>query len=43
MESRRRIPVKGRNGKDKWKDKMRWDLRRRGGEQKAEAQSGAME
>ncbi len=29
--------LKGRNGKDKWKDKMRWDLRRRTGEQKAEA------
>lgn len=43
MESRRRISVKGRNGKDKWKDKMRWDLRGRAGEQKAEAPSGTTE
>lgn len=43
MESRWRISVKGRNGKDKWKDKMRLDLCSRGGEQKAEAQSVMME
>lgn len=43
MESRRRVSVEGSNGKDKWKEKMRRGLRRRGGEQRAEAQSGTME
>lgn len=32
--------LKESNGKDKWKDKMRWDLQRRGGEQKAKAETG---
>lgn len=43
MEGRWRISVKGRNGKDKWKDKMRLDSRRRSGGQKAEARSVTME
>lgn len=41
MEGRWRISVKGRNGKDKWKDKMRQDSCRQAGEQKVEEPNGA--